>query len=429
MRILTRYILRETSVFFLVALFAFTGVLITIRMLQFASLIINKGVSFSQIADVFIAIVPTFLEIALPMACLLAVMLAFARLSGDSEIIVLRANGIGLFQLIRPLLIFGGFIAACALYISVFLRPWGNAKLSESLFQIAQSRSTAGLSSGVFNKLGPITLYAEKIGDRDGSLQRVLIDDKRDETARKLVIAKTGTITSDPRERNIVIRLFDGYIHEKQEKGYVITDFSSNNLVLNMQQLFSTDDSGKEKKSREMYLPELNHTIDKYAGLLIEAQKAGGDFEQLPQEAQKLLAVESIRNTSDLKRKIRRLKIEAWRRFSMPYATFILALLAMPLGIVPPRTQRTWGAGLSVALGLVVFLAYYILLSLGITFGESGKIDPLLALWLPNIVATGVTAYILYKITLEKWPSIAHGFELGAERIRSILRFKQRRKP
>ena len=98
-RILSRYIFFESLHYFGISLFAFTALLLTLRMLKFASLIINKGVEFSQIASVFIAIIPTFLEIAIPLSVLLGVMLAFARLSGDSEIVVMRASGISLYQI------------------------------------------------------------------------------------------------------------------------------------------------------------------------------------------------------------------------------------------------------------------------------------------------------------------------------------------
>ena len=94
MRILDRYILRETLAYFGISLFAFTGMLLVLRMLRLADLVINRGVELDQVVMVFIAIIPTFLEIAVPLATLLGVMLAFARLSGDSEIVVNRGSGV-----------------------------------------------------------------------------------------------------------------------------------------------------------------------------------------------------------------------------------------------------------------------------------------------------------------------------------------------
>ena len=76
----------------------------------------------------------------------------------------------------------------------------------------------------------------------------------------------------------------------------------------------------------------------------------------------------------------------------------------------------------SVFLGLGVFTLYYILLSLGMTFGESGKINSYVGLWLPNIIATLTTIYVIRKVTSEKWHSIAHGFELMIERLIGLVK-------
>jgi Lipopolysaccharide export system permease LptF/LptG len=107
-RRLTRYIFGECLHFFALCLTAFTGILFTIRILKFSSLIINKGVDPHQIGRVFFAVIPTFLEFALPLAALLAVMLAFARLSGDSEVVVLRC----------PLWTIGICLCDCCVFVS-----------------------------------------------------------------------------------------------------------------------------------------------------------------------------------------------------------------------------------------------------------------------------------------------------------------------
>ncbi|MCI5064648.1 LptF/LptG family permease, partial [bacterium] len=93
MKILSRYILREVLTYFAISLFIFTGILFTLRVLKLTSLIVNKGVLLSQVLLVFLSVIPAFLEIAVPLAALLGPMLTLARLSGDSEVIVIRASG------------------------------------------------------------------------------------------------------------------------------------------------------------------------------------------------------------------------------------------------------------------------------------------------------------------------------------------------
>ena len=403
MKILDRYILREAVTYFLISLSSFVGILLIIRILKFTSLIVNKGVSFSQIAMVFLSIIPTFLEIALPMAALLGVLLTFARFSGDSEIVVIRASGISLHQLLRPVLYFGIAATLVSFYISLELRPWGYKKLSESLFDIARTRSTSGLSEGVFNKLGKLTLYADKIDYSTGDLTDVLVDDRRDPNARKVVTAKEGLIVSDSAAQTISLHFKNGQIHEQSAGKYGITNFVINSIMMDPQDIYNPDAQKREPKFRELSLPELELERERLLTLLNEPIESGR------------ISDKEIRSRS------RKIGLEAQRRFSMPVAALILALVAFPLGIHPPRTQKTWGAGFSVMLGVAVFMIYYALLSIGLALGEAGKLNPFIALWLPNFVSAAVAIYLIRRIGSERWQSVVHGIEEIWDKISLIL--------
>ena len=236
-------------------------------MIKFASLIINKGVAFNQIAMVFLSIVPTFLEIAIPLATLLGVMLAFARLSGDSELIVIRSSGISLTQLIRPVLLFGILSAVVCLYVSFELRPWGYRTLANSLFEIARSKSTAGLDQGIFNKLGLLTLYAENIDHSSGELGKAIIDDRRENNKRQLVTAKRGKIISDPEARTITFHLEDGFIHEIIDSKYVLTEYTTNNITMSSEEVYDPTAQKKEKRARMMGNTELSYQLERYSDI------------------------------------------------------------------------------------------------------------------------------------------------------------------
>lgn len=402
MKILHRYIFKESLIYFSISLLAFTGVLLTLRILKLTELVFNKGVEARQIALVFLAIIPTFLEIALPLATLLGVMLAFARLSGDSEIIVIRASGISLKQLIRPVLFLGALIGVTSLYVSTQLRPWGYNLLSRVLFEIAQTQSSAGLDQGVFNHLGTMILYADKIEHKNGSLERVLIDDKRDPANRRVILAQKGQIVGDPQEQTITLNLTDGIIHEIIDNKYVVTKFQTNNVSVNPNEVDEEGGLKKERKNVERSNAELREELNHYREILPTlTNNSAPPAPELPAPPTR----------DEVKRKIRRAEIELGRRFSMPFASFMLALLALSLGVQPPRAQKTWGAVISISLGMLVFVTYYALLSIGIALGESGKCDPQLGLWLPNIVLTAVAIFTLKKICSEEWSSIAQGFE------------------
>lgn len=410
MRILSRYIIKEVLIFFGISLLTFTGLLLTLRMLKLTSLIVNRGVAFGQIATVFVAIIPTFLEIALPMATLLGVMLAFARLCGDSEIVVMKASGIGLARFLKPLGAFAITVGLIGLFVSSVLRPWGFDTLSNALFDIARSKSTSGLSEGVFNKLGNITLYAEKIDYASGDLAQVIVDDKRDSSQRKVVLAKRGKIVADAGSQTISLLLADGVAHESVDGKYSRTAFTSNSLNVDPAELRNDK---KGLTARELSTSRLREVIKEYKMLLRQ-----GDEPEIEVYGQKL-------QRQELQKKFRRAKVEYGQRLSLPFASVIMAFIGFAIGIMSPRTQRTWGAGFAATLGLVVFMLYYGIFSLGLALADGGKIHVGVALWMPNIVAAIIAVILVRKITSEQWHSVSEGIFTTIQS--AMLRIRRRR--
>lgn len=408
MKIFSRYIIREIATFFLISLAAFTGLLLVLRMLRLTSLIINRGVDFTQISRVFIAVIPTFLEIALPMSALLGVMLAFARMSGDSEVVVMRASGISILNFIRPIGAFAVIAVTISLAVSLALRPWGFAELSAALFDVARSKSISGLSEGVFNKLGDITLYAEQVDYKSGELARVVVDDKRDPTQRKVVVAKRGRIVADPTTQTISLLLANGMAHERNGEKYSRTAFTSNSLRVDQADL--QGEGRKGLVARELSVPALLQAIATYE----ETLNSG-----TPEPYQ--LYGEAL-SRKDLLKKYRRSRIELGQRVSLPFASCIMSFVGMALGIMSPRTQRTWGVGFAGLLGLIVFVVYYSVFSIGLALADKGTVPIPLALWFPNVLTSTLTVWMLYKLGTEQWQSVSEGFQRVIQRAGTVVR-------
>lgn len=417
MNVLTRYILREISTFTGLTLSAFMGILLTARMVKLTSLVVNKGVSASEIITIFLSIIPSFLEIALPISALLGIMLAFARLSGDSEITVMRASGISIKQLMKPVLAFCLTLTTLSFIVSAYLRPIGNTVLSKSFFRLASSQSLAGLSEGVFSKLGPLTFYAAEIDYDTGRIDRVIIDDRRNRDGRQLVLASSGRISSSEKTQTINIKLYNGEIHSATgAKNYNITAYSENEIRIEPGDPDAEQTKGR--KPRELLIPELRLEGTRYKEIL-ELKQRGEDFSHLLLQTE----VESLSKSSerDLVKRIQSLQFELVRKYSYPVACLLLGLIAMPLGIQPARSQKTWGATLSAGLSLAVLVTYYGILSLGITLAKSGALHPTLALWLPNICFAFITYYTLKRVFSEQWQTILHGFEALVKRAQILI--------
>jgi lipopolysaccharide export system permease protein len=411
MQILSIYILKEVFTFFMITLFAFTGVFLTVQMLRLATLVINKGVEGSQVLWVFIALVPTFLEIALPLSALIGVLLAFARLSGDSEIIVLKASGLSFYNLILPIVVFGVVCTLFSYLVSYELKPWGFKALSSTLFDIARTKATAGLNEGIFNNLGTITLYTDKLVNANGELKNVLIEDRRSAEQRKIFLAKQGQIKSDRENQAVIFILTNGTLHEIVDSKYVVTDFDANRLTLSSGELEGGENSQKGVSAKELYNSEIVRSIEEFKQL-IKINHGRKNWRTTSDEISPLLRKQLYNQPIDLEtvnRKLLRLKTELSLRRVIPFAAMFLSLLALPLGIFPPRTQRSWGAGLSVIIGMLVFVIYYVIQSLAVAIGENSLLPTEFAVVIPNIVTLLIAFIFIKKIGSEKWSSVAEG--------------------
>jgi len=348
---LQRYFLREVAVPFCYGIGVFTFILLIARMLKLVELVVNRGVPLIEIGKLFAYILPTFLEVTVPMALLLAVLLSFGRLSSDSEIVALKTSGISLYQMTLPILLFTAAVYGLSLMVSVYVRPWANTRLKASLYEIAKTRASAGLRERVFNDdFASLVIYVEHIEPPGEQLAGILIADNRDPSQRNTVLAKRGVLVSEEATQNVTLRLLDGTIHTSMsdDRSYHKTDFTVYDVSLSLSAALARF-SQREKDAKEMSLGELRAAI--------AAKTAAG----------------RPANTE---------RIELHRKFSVPFACLVFGLVAIPLGLHPVRSVKSRGFSVSLAL---IFL-YYLVLTAGEAMAIKGTLPAVVAMWLPNVL-------------------------------------------
>ena len=362
MTILDRYILREMVVPFLLGLAIFTSILLIVRILKLVELVVNRGVPLAQMVRIFSYILPAFLEVTVPMALLLAILVAFGRLSSDSEIIAMRAAGISLYRLLVPVAIFAGVVALLTGWLSVTARPWGNSHLRQGLYEIVKTRAAAGIKPKVFNdEFKNLVIYVDRIRPASDLLEGILVADTRDPSLHNTVYAETGRLITNERRHSLTLRLENGGIYStgEDDKGYQDTRFTTYDITLDLNAALSQL-RDRERDVSELTLAELRATI--------ADKTAGGD----PANAE---------------------RVEVQRKLSIPFACLVFAAIGVPLGIQPTRAVHS--RGFSLSLGLI-FL-YYLLLTFGQNLGDRGSLPPVVAVWLPNAVLSVVAAILLVR--------------------------------
>ena len=369
-RRLSLYIIAEIVPPLLLGLLAFTCILLVARILRLIELVVTRGVPLVEIGKLFALILPTFLEMTVPMALLLGIFLGLGRLSGDLEILALKASGISPLQILLPI---GGLalsIAFATLLLTTLVRPAANLTLKEELYNIAKSRIASALKEKVFNDDFPgILMYVEEVIPPGNTLQGVLIVDRRSPDRELAIFGKVGLFISDEESKTIDLKLFDGTVFEKEKKppGFSRTHFSIYDFKIDPEEVLSPIRQ-KGLAPKEMSLRELTSSV--------QAKREQG-----------------LKPTAEL--------IELHQRFSFPFAPLVFALLGVALVLLPTRsrTNRSWG----LVLCFSWLLVYYAFLSTGKALAERGIIPAAPGLWLPNIIL-GLIALHLFRKALRESP-------------------------
>ncbi len=368
--ILRSYVVLEIVPPLILGLLAFTFILLTARILKLIEMVVTRGVPFHEIAKIFALIIPTFLEMTLPMALLLGILLGLGRLSHDQEILAFKATGVSPLQILLPVGALALLISLITLAITVGIRPAANLALQRELYNIAKSRVSTALKEKIFNDDFPnILIYADEIIPPGNTSQGLLIVDRRNPRRENVIFAKVALIVSDEETKSLSLKLFDGVIYERGRKGsgFSQTHFNTYDFRMDPEELFSAAQK-RERGPEEMSLGRLIRTITRKRE-------------------------QGIKPTAEL--------IELHQRISFSFAPLVFGLLGVALVMIPRRTRasRSWG----VAFSLSWLLVYYVFLSIGKSIAERDILPPVLALWLPNAVV-GLIAIHLFRKALKETP-------------------------
>ena len=357
------YICREIAVPFLLGITTFTAVLLMGRFLQLADLVVTKGMLFTDILRMILYLLPFFSMVTIPMAFLLALLLAFGRLSADSEVTAMKASGVGLYSLLPPVLTCALLAYLATTFVTVYALPWGNSSFRQLLLEVIETRATLNLKERIFNDDFPgLVLYVDRYSRSDNAMSGILIQDERDPKEASTIFAERGMIERVPDTKSLRLSLKNGGIHRGLgTTGYRLLEFQNYEVTINL----APSAKGVTKKEQDLTLAQLREELRAY-------------------------------KLDDKKR--RDLLIELHRRFSLPFACFVFALVGVPLGIQNQRSGK--GAGFSVSIGII--LAYYLLLSAGKTSGQRGVIHPAIAVWSPDILFLLAGAYLFRKTAAEQ---------------------------
>jgi lipopolysaccharide export system permease protein len=337
------------------------------ELIQITNWIVNYDIRLSIILRMILYQTPYFLIFVIPLSVMITVLLTFLRLSSENEILAIKSSGISLYALLAPVFAFC-FIGSClTIFMTLYGQSWGRTALRELTEEVVSASVDIGLKERTFNdSFSGVTIYVNEIDLRNKDLVDIFIEDTREPDKVNTVIAPKGKIFNDPQNAVAHLILFNGDILQTNLKKKTAHSIQFDTYDISLETNRTPDKSKKKpKRPKEMTIGELSrHVRDSHA-------KDQRYFNAL---------------------------LELHRRFSIPLGCFALGLLAVPLGVQARSAKRAFG----LVLGLVFFLLYYLLMSLGKVYGETGAYPPLIGMWLPNVIIGGVGVYFLVRTANER---------------------------
>nr|WP_283759459.1 LptF/LptG family permease [Roseofilum casamattae] len=373
MSVMDRYLIQELIAPFLFGLGAFTSVGVAIgTVFDLVRKISEVGLPVAIAIKVFFLQLPYFISFAIPTALLLGSIIAYSRLSSDSELIALRSAGVSIYRLILPTLIFSLILTGITFTFNELVVPAAKREATLTLDRALKQDAPLQEAMNIF--------YPEY-------RRKELADGKKVRVLTRLFYAE----------------FFDG----KAMKGLTILDRSQpqfKQIVISEAAEWNAEENTWDFFNGTIYVVDQSGSfknIVKFDRQQLKLPRAPLDLASIGTNYEEMNIAESLEylkiiEVSGDRKQIRKLQIRIQQRFAIPFACIAFGLMGAALGTRPQRNAgRATGFGISV---LIIF-SYYLLMSVGDAFGLSGVLPPVVSAWLPTFSALGIGIILLLRVT------------------------------
>ena len=353
MSLADRYILRNLIGPLMFGVAAFVSILTASKPLIELTNLAFQGVPPGTLLRLFLLALPPMIVLSLPMSVLLATLLGFGRLSGDSEIVAMYAGGLSLYRAAVPAIALGFAVMIITVAFNERVVPWSissatalKASVEEGVKEQRQFELPQ-YENGVLAR----RIYAERFDPKTRVMRHVTVVSWSEGRPNRIIYADKAVYRNDNHWTLYHVEwreLADGHASP-------LTTLDTQEITVQQ----SLAEIHEEKKLREKSMAELQAAIGRYREQGIATDE---------------------------------LRVAYWNRWAMPFASVVFALIGLPLGVRPQRTSSGLGLGLSI---VIIFL-YYVLWSFSSRFG-AGLVPAFLASWCANLLGLAVGGYLIAR--------------------------------
>lgn len=418
--------------------------------------LLGKGLSIWIITKLISLNLAWMVTLAVPMAVLVATLMAFGSLSASNEITIMKASGLSLKRLMAPVLIASVILCYLMVRFNNDVLPEANHQARVLLSDISRTKPTLILEAGKFSDdIGGAKILVRKTHHNSNKLEGIFIYDYSNPAFRNLFTAENGDISFTSDFRNVIMNLEDGEIHQmsltEPSRNYRKIEFDKHRIILDARSFGFQQSEGNvlTRGDRELSADAMNLVTDslqayinKSYNSLIEsalrdvnrlasikyidtvfakgkvpdslAAPFSGDkpdkkvisptvtgntvYDSLFNvyigaiNKIKSIASQKMLNTQ-VERQIFSYDVEIYKKYSIPFACIIFAMIGAPLGY----RVRKGGFGIAAGFSLLFFLLYWASLIGGEKLADRGLLSPFLGMWLANILLGVFGLYLMFK--------------------------------
>ncbi len=386
LNILDKYIVKQLVETFLISLVIFTSIIFaTDAFITIVKQITEYGIPLQVAAILVVLKLPSMLILTIPMGILLATLITVNRMNNSLEITILKACGIGLSRISKPILIFAVMAALLGFVVNEIIAPVASKTAKElTIMSIVQKNVPNGKKNFIFKEIRNNKLYRffHIASVEKNELKNITVLDLSRENTIQVIYAKHGQTAS---EESSGWLLENGVIYTIATSGKILNTAVFNSMNFDntkeaIEKLHEVNETEMNYFELRKYLNSSLHEVDEK----IEIQKQIGEISNKDEE---------IKTRKSMTDRLLELKILLYEKLSLPFTSIVFALIAIPLAITGPRARFNRGLISSI----IVLFIFYILRATALSLGQNATIHPALAAWIPNIVLFGLGLYLYRK--------------------------------
>ena len=427
--IIDKYILKNHFIPFVYASLSLMGIFLLQFLMKFADRLVGKGLGLWVIVKLIIYNLAWMVVLVIPMATLVATLMAYGNMSQNDEITIIKSSGVSLYRMIIAPLLASVVLAYLLFLFNDDVLPDANHKAKVLMQDISRQKPTLSLTPGVFSQeVTNYSILARDLNPKTNILYNLTIYNYTNPTKIDIVTAHEGKLFFSKDQTKLIMDLKNGEIHQSDiadRNLYRKLLFKKHRIIMSADQFsFQQSGPGVPRGDRELSTTAMSNIIDS-----LEQMKQG-NLNSLSKQIEKYFFVKSrtnkykiynnknkaiytkaINNVTTAKNvilsnynrinflqdRINGYWVEIYKKYALPFACIVFVIIGAPLGV----KVKKGGFGVAASISLFFFLIYWAFLIGGEKLGNRNMISPFLGMWAANILLSIIGIILIIKTVKE----------------------------